>query len=179
VRRLIFAAALLAATAAAASAPASADPAAPSLEHYLSSMSWPVRASVLRARSATAAIDGWLNIGDPPFLGEIAANCRNLRAVESRGQLLQITAPPHLQPSHLRLIRAYSQAREGCRQARLTALAVRAGRRTAAAGRTRLQLLARTTLRPFPTAVGVWRSAVLDELAAVGAPSPVWLTELR
>src|SRR4051812_34177911 len=62
---------LTAALAGAISAPGAGDPEAAALRHYLSSMSWPVRASVLRAGSVSSAIDGWITAGDPPFLGEI------------------------------------------------------------------------------------------------------------
>src|SRR5256885_14115004 len=70
-----------------------ADPEAGSLRTYLSSMSWPVRASLARAESVSSAIDGFIDPGDPPYLGGIAASCRKLRAVEARGRLLRINPP--------------------------------------------------------------------------------------
>ena len=165
-----------------------------SLQQYLSSMSWPVRASILRARSVSDRIDGWIADGDPPFLGGIAASCRSLRAVEARGRLLRIDPPQQLGSSHARLMRAYSAARAGCRQARLEALAARAAlsrafrtqsatdrqasdRETLAAC-TQLRRFAGTTLLAFGRAVATWRSAALSEAQAHGAAAS-WLQELR
>jgi hypothetical protein len=165
-----------------------------SLHGYFSSMSWPVRASALRAYSASSAIEGWVTVGDPPFLGGIAARCLNLLAVESRGRLLQIDAPPGLRVGHGRLVRAYSQARSGCWEARFHALAVRAASnrfyrsrsaadrrawdRAASVARRELRLH-QTTLRSFVRAVFAWRLAALAEAKAAGLPAPVWLTALR
>jgi hypothetical protein len=72
-----------------------------------------MRASVLRVRTLTGAVDGWLAHGDRAYLGEIAQYCRNLRAVESRARVLGIIAPPDLRTSHGLLVRAYSAARDG------------------------------------------------------------------
>jgi hypothetical protein len=183
-----------AAAIAAAPAAEAAGARATSLQRYLSSMSWPVRASVLRTSAVTTAIDGWLTIGDPPFLGGIAGNCRSFRAVESdtRGRLLQITAPPHLGESHLRLVRAYSAARAACSDVRLTALAFRAADERAfrthraadkaaadrleAAARTEFRL-GRTTLESFRRAVHAWRTAAFAEADAAGVRA-LWLSSL-
>jgi hypothetical protein len=53
------------------------------VERYLSSMSWPVRASLLRAEAVSAGIEGWLSAGDPPYLGGIAASAVVPRAERS------------------------------------------------------------------------------------------------
>lgn len=105
------------ATRAAAPVTATADREKASLQRYLSAMSWPVRASLLRARSVSSGIEGFIFPGDTPILGGIANSCRNLRAVEVRGRLLSITAPERLQSSHRTLVRTYSAAREGCKKA--------------------------------------------------------------
>jgi len=71
-------------------------------------MSWPMRASVGRSVSLRASLDGFLSVGDPPFLGGIAAACRDFRAVEARGHLLQVVPPAPLRSRHAVLVRAYS-----------------------------------------------------------------------
>src|SRR5438105_10438773 len=103
-----------------------AAPEAGSLRTYLSSMSWPVRASLARAESVGSAIGGFIDPGDPPYLGGIAASCRKLRAVEARGRLLRITPPAPLGAKHSNVAVSYAKLRAGCKTARLTALAVRA-----------------------------------------------------
>jgi hypothetical protein len=178
---------MLAALAAAGTVANGADAKPTSLQRYLSSMSWPVRASVLRARSVSQAIDGWIGHGDPPFLGQIAGRCRNLLAVESRGRLLKVSAPPSLRTSHARLVRAYRATRDGCARVRLTALATRTAiehedrnvsDRATTEARTSLLRFERTALTSFSRAVTAWRSAVLRESRASGLPLPKWLGEL-
>jgi hypothetical protein len=193
--RPVFVAALAAAmTAFAPSASARPSSEAESLQRYLSSMSWPMRASLLRANSVTDRIDSWIMADDPPGLGQIALTCRNLRAVEPRSHVLQITAPPRLAGRHARLIRAYAAARAGCAQARLTALATRtamergfttksaADKRASdyatAVARRDLGRFARGPLHSFVREVLGWRSAALAEVAALGVTPPAWLTEL-
>ena len=73
-----------------------ADPEKAVLQHYLSAMSWSVRASLGRAKAVTTAIDGFITEGDPPFIRQIARGCRTFRAVEARGRLLRITPPKRL-----------------------------------------------------------------------------------
>jgi hypothetical protein len=188
---LVLVACALASPAAAAPA-GGAKPA--SLQAYLASMSWPVRASALRTRAATSAIEGWLTQGDPPFLGGVAGNCRSFRAVEldDRGGLLQITAPPRLERSHLRIVRTYSAARAACGTVRLAALAFRAADERAfrthraadeiaadrleAVARRELRL-GRTTLESFGPAVRAWRTAASAEADAAGVRA-LWLSTL-
>jgi hypothetical protein len=137
-------------------------------------MSWPVRASLARAESVSSAIDGFIDPGDPPYLGGIAASCRKLRAVEARGRLLRITPPAHLGVKHRNVAVSYAKLRAGCKTARLTALAVRAALdrffMTGAA--------ADTTLRSFRLAVRTWRASVVQYAATLGIPPPVWVKEL-
>src|SRR2546423_7021941 len=114
-------AALLAAFATAGLAASGADARPASLQRYLSSMSWPMRASFLRARAVTDRIDGWIASGDPPGLGQVALSCRNLRAIESRAGVLAILAPTSIRRSHARLVRAHFSARSGCTRGRLAA----------------------------------------------------------
>jgi hypothetical protein len=165
-----------------------------SLLHYLSGMSWPVRASTLRSNSVGVAISGWLDPSDPPYLGQIAASCKKLRAVEARGHLLQVTPPQHLEGNHGDLSRAYSQVRAGCQAARLTALGVRAAidrsfrtrsavdkaasQRAEATARQSLARFASTTLRSFTQAVARWRLAVLRYAADLGVRPPEWVKDL-
>jgi hypothetical protein len=164
------------------------------LEHYLSEMSWPVRASVGRSASLRAALDGFLSIGDPPYLGGIAGACRNFRDVEARGRLLQVVPPAALRLPHASLVGAYSDLRARCVQARSTALGVRdAGDRFARSGKPgdkarwqRLEAAARTTLRQFErtTVAGFtdaarsWRSAVVRNAARLSVTVPAWLRTL-
>jgi hypothetical protein len=166
-----------------------------SLQRYLASMSWPVRASVLRAQSASDGIDGWFARGDPPYLGGIARDCRSLRAVERdpRGRLLKIAAPPRLRTIHLRLVRGYSAARAACGDVRTAALAFRAAderaylthRAADKAVADRAQAVARAefrrgrrTIASFMLTVRAWRSAAFAEADATGVPA-VWLVALR
>jgi len=163
------------------------------LQRYLASMSWPVRASVLRAGSTRGAIDDWLTIGDPPFLGQIAGRCGSFLAIEARGHLLEIRAPGGLEAHHDRVVGAYTLARRGCAAVRASALAVRSlGERLAvtgsaadkrawlgaeAAARTRFQQFERLTLASFTEAVRGWRVAVLRASAGSSVRS-AWLSEL-
>jgi hypothetical protein len=66
------------------------------LQQYVAAMSWPVRASVLRAQAIREALDCAVSQGDPPCWREVAGRCRGLRAVEERWLLLRIAAPPAL-----------------------------------------------------------------------------------
>jgi hypothetical protein len=193
VRPLVIVAAAAAFVAAPSPAVAGSKPA--SLQRYLSSMSWPVRASGSRALTLLSGIDGWFSVGDPPYLGQIARGCRSLRAVEAdpRGELLKITAPPRLRAIHLRLVAAYSQARVGCTKARTAALAARssgeryfltksvedrrAWNRATAAARRELRLQ-RGRLESFVQAVRAWRSVAFGEADASGVRA-VWLGTLR
>jgi hypothetical protein len=175
-----------------AAAPAvTLDPEKAALQHYLSAMSWPVRASLGRAKALTTAIDGFINAGDPPFLGQIARGCRNFRAVEARGRLLRITPPTRLNANHRRLVSAYSKLRAGCRGARRTTLALAAAierfytthspadkaalQRADSAAHSLLPQFKRRGLQPFVRAVRTWRSAALRHLASLGVPAPPWL----
>lgn len=195
-KRLMIIATLAAAAATAVGSPATgaSHSEADSLRVYLSSMSWPMRASVGRVQGVTAAIDGVITAGDPPFTRGVAARCRNLRAVEARGRLLHIRAPAQLQPSHLRLSHAYSGMRAGCKEARLRALAVAAAldrygrtrdagdkavwQRAEAAARPPLQRFALKTLTSFTQAVRAWRWAVFRYAANLGVQTPDWVREL-
>jgi hypothetical protein len=157
-------------------------------------MSWPVRASLFRARELARWADQWLVYGDPPFLGGIAERCNHLHEVEPRGRILQITPPSRLSAAHARLADAYSTARAACVQARRRALAARTAldhyynTRSAAdlqtsdhalaVARRDISALAHVTLRSFSRRVSAWRWAVLAELAALGMPPPSWLDEL-
>jgi hypothetical protein len=173
-----------------------ATPEPASLQKYLASMSWPVRTAVLRVEAETAWINGWIAIGDPPFLGGIAGRCRHLRAIETdaRGGLLLVSAPARLQRAHLQLSRGYSKVRAECLEARRTALALRtamdrafvsgsaddelASRRAEASARQSLHRFVRTTLRSFIQTVHTWRLAVLRDVASLGVAPPKWLQEL-
>jgi hypothetical protein len=185
---------LVAAPATTGSVANGADARPTSLQRSLSSMSWPLRASVLRVCTLTGAVDDWLAHGDWPYLGEIAQYCRNLRAVESWARVLGIIAPRDLRTSHGLLVRAYSAARDGCLQVRLSALATRdaidrafrtesdadqrPSNRATASARAEFRQFERKALRSFGRAVTAWRSAVLRGLKASGLPPPRWLGEL-
>src|SRR3954447_26803022 len=174
---------------------AAADPQVGSLRMYLSSMSWPVRASLARAVSVGWDIDGFISPGDPPFLRMVAGNCRNLRDVEARGRLLRLIAPPQLAANHHSLSASYSTLRARCKEARLTALAVGAARdrfdrtgavadkaawqRADAAARKSLPRFSRTTLRSFTQAVHAWRASVVRYAMTLGIPPPLWVKELQ
>jgi hypothetical protein len=171
-----------------------ADPEKAVLQHYLSAMSWPVRASLGRAKAVTTAIDGFITEGDPPFIRQIARGCRNFRAVEARGRLLRITPPKRLNANHRRLVSAYSKLRAGCRGARHTALALVAAidrfytthspadkaalQRADIAAHKLLPQFKRRALEPFVRAVRTWRSAALRHAASLGVPAPRWLKDL-
>jgi hypothetical protein len=171
-----------------------ADPEKAVLQHYLSAMSWPVRASLGRAKAVTTAIDGFITEGDPPFIRQIARGCRNFRAVEARGRLLRITPPKRLNANHRRLVSAYSKLRAGCRGARHTALALVAAidrfytthspadkaalQRADIAAHRLLPQFKRRALEPFVRAVRTWRSAALRHAASLGVPAPRWLKDL-
>lgn len=195
-RRVVIIVALVAGSAFAAAAPVTgaSSTEADSLRQYLSSMAWPTRASVARAHSVNAAIDGVITAGDPPFMRGVAARCRNLRAVEARGRLLQIKPPAKLQPVHLRLSRAYSKLRAGCTEARLTALGVAAaldryGKTRSAAdkaawqqaetrARIPLRRFALKTIPSFIEAGRVWRWAVFQYAVSLRVQTPKWVREL-
>jgi len=149
-----------------------------SLQRYLASMSWPVRASILRVETLTGAIDNWVAQGDPPFLGEIAEYCKNFLAVESRGRVLATAAPQRLRTAHGGLVDAYSAARRDCVHVRLTALATRDAGRSTTAARAEFRRFQHTTLRSFSRAVTTWGSALVRELRAAGFAVPGWLLEL-
>src|SRR5262249_40497732 len=147
-----------------------------SLQTYLSSMSWPVRASAWRAHYAAEAIDRFVSPGDPPFLGQVAASCRKLGEVEARGHLPRVSPPAAPAASHRSLVRAYANAVAACKDARLKALAFRDAlerywgttkpkdkaklHRAEAAAHAALPRYARTALRPFVVSVVTWRLAV-------------------
>ena len=185
---------LLLAGALAATVAASADARAPTLEPYLSSMSWPTRAALLRTRTLIGAIDGWLAQGDPPYLGQIAEYCKHFRLVEPRGRLLAILPPPALRSSHAHLLHAYSAVRAGCRHATSTALSTReriersrppatsvaeaALRRATAVPRASLRRFRQGPLRQFEQEVAAWRRAAARELQLQGRPPPRWLDQL-
>jgi hypothetical protein len=79
----------------------------------------PLRASVLRAMSASRAVEGVLTYGDPPFLGQVRTACEKFRDVEETGRrrgfgaMLSIVSPNPLAANHARLSRAYAGARVG------------------------------------------------------------------
>jgi uncharacterized iron-regulated protein len=165
-----------------------------SLSSYLAVMSRPVRLSLLRAQAVTNAIDGFLDHGDPPFLGQITRGCQRLRGGGARGPFLRIIAPARLQVSHRRLFRAYLAARRSCERAMTTARALlRAIDRFAETGGEedkaalqRADTFARRTLpfernvlRSFIKAVRTWRSGALRYAALVGLPAPEWLKDLK
>jgi hypothetical protein len=153
------------------------------LDRYLSGMSWPLRASVLRAMSASRAIDGVVTYGDPPFLGQVAIACERFRDVEAVGArrgvgaILRIAPPAPVALNHARLSRAYAEARVGCARAQRLA---RAALRKADSAPVRVQLRAfgRITLRDFFNTVRAWRSAMLREAAAIQLQPPGWLRSL-
>jgi hypothetical protein len=165
-----------------------------SLRMYPAQMSWPARASLGRARSVENAIDGFFYPCDPPFLGQIAADCRKFREVEPRGHLLRITPPTELQARHRALAQAYAELRGACRGARLAALRLRAAidsfyrtrsaankaalRRSDTRARRLFVQLGRTGIPTFVQAVRSWRVAALGYAAARGVPAPTWLREL-
>jgi hypothetical protein len=162
-------------------------------DRYLAGMSWPLRASVLRAMSASRAIDGVLTYGDPPFLGQVITACEKFRDVEETGRrrgvgaILSIVSPKPIAASHSRLSDAYVEARVRCARAeRLAIAALKAGNRsnwtasggTTAKTRAGLREFDRITLRRFFGAVRTWRSAMLREAAALRLQPPRWLRRL-
>ena len=209
-RQLISAVVLMAALSAAAAAPvtgAASDPQEATLAKYLSSASWPVRASSLRVHTVADRINGWLARGDPPYLGGVAAACSNLLALNSdrRGNVAKLTAPAPLQTAHVRLSRAYSKVEAGCREARAVAVRARdAGERLAGEIRKKVRdrdeafaLILRDlgklpewqrarqyflqfapTLRSFSQTVARWRLAVLAYSSTLRVPPPVWVRQL-
>lgn len=166
----------------------------PSLQTYLSMMSWPMRQSVLHAQTLSDRTIDWIHGGDPPVLREIAQACRKLREVEARRGVLRVAAPEALNAKHRTMARAYSNARTGCKSIRSTALAVDAALERAAlsgnaadqsaaakaAARSRALFLEfrRTTVRRFLESVDSWRAATLRYAAAIGVPVPLWLKSL-
>jgi hypothetical protein len=190
-RRSVAAVLLAAACLAAAAAPAAGAPAEGTLLTYVSSASWPVRASALRVHTVADRIDGWLNQGDPPYLGQIAGACRNVLALRSdtRGTLAALTPPAPLQRAHVRLSRAYATVAAGCATARQLALRARDAVDHAASfrdpgtlsewqrARSYMRAFA-PTLRSFAAAVFRWRVDVLAGYSALGAPPPRWVREL-
>jgi hypothetical protein len=162
-------------------------------DRYLAGMSWPLRTSVLRAMSASRAVEGVLTYGDPPFLGQVRTACEKFRDVEETGRrrgcgaMLSIVSPNPLAANHARLSRAYAGARVGCERAeRLAVAALMAGNRSswAESGRATAPMRAglrefdRITLRRFFAAVRAWRSAMLREATALQLPPSVWLWRL-
>jgi hypothetical protein len=146
-------------------------------------------------------------MGDPPFLGEVAGACRNIMALnnDTRGTLARLRAPAPLQTTNLRLLRAYSNVRTGCTEARAVALRARdVGERLAGEIRKQvgdrdeaLDLIFRETgkmpewqrarqyfhefaptLRSFSQTVARWRSAVLAYSSTLRVQPPVWVTQL-
>jgi hypothetical protein len=170
------------------------------LAGYLSGMSWPVRAALLRAGKVSAAIHGALTAGDPPFFGGVGLNCRKLRAVEPTGRRLRIGAILKIDPVvklrrvHARLAASYSGVRVGCVHARLFALAARdaseafggtpstenkrafeAAIKTARAELSRFEA---TGLTAFRQGARQWRTAVRAYSRSLGVRSPTWLEGL-
>ena len=167
------------------------------LERYLATMSWPLRASTARAVKISDAIRGAVSPGDPPFLGQVGLYCRRFRAVEETGRILKRGAilgaipPSALRSTHGALVQTYEDARAGCVRARAVALAVhraivalvhnpsieleRARRR----GLNELVRFDRTKLEAFKQAVRAWREAVLRYAPTVGVAPPDWLAGLR
>ena len=205
-RLLISAVVLAVSAAAAAPVTGASDTQEATLAKYLSSASWTVRAASLRTNTVAEGLT-WLDIGDPPYLGGIAGACRNVMALsnDTRGTLARLDAPAQLQTRHLRLLRAYSNVRAGCTEARAVALRARdAGDRRA--GEIRKQVNDRDaafglilrdipklpewqrarqyfhqfspTLRSFSQTVARWRSAVLAYSSTLRVPPPVWVSQL-
>jgi hypothetical protein len=148
------------------------------LERYLASMSWPMRGSVLRARTLSNAIDDWIAHGEPPYLGGIAENCKHFLAVEPRGRVLAVVAPARLGRAHGALVQAYSAVRAACTRVRRTAVATRDAGRSPTAARAEFRRFQRTTLQSFSRAVAAWGTAFVRELRAAGLAVPGWLIEL-
>jgi hypothetical protein len=192
---------------AAAPVPGASEPQEATLAKYLSSASWPVRASSLRVNTVSDRIDFFFGPGDTPVLGEIAGACRNVVAMrlDSRGNLASLTAPAPLQVAQVRLSRAYSKVEAGCKEARALALRARdAGERLALDIRRRVsdrvaafdrilrelgkmpesqrlgQYLGQfaPTLRSFSQTIAQWRSAVLAYSSTLRVPPPVWVRQL-
>jgi hypothetical protein len=207
--RLSSAVVLTAALSAVAASPVTeaSDPQVATLTKYLSSASWPVRASSLRVHTVADRINGWLVQGDPPYLGGIAVACRNVRALESdrRGNLAKLTAPAPLQTAGARLSRAYSKVEAGCTEARALALRARdAGDRLAREIRKQVpdrlaafDLILRKLgkmpewqraqqylhqfapmLQSFSKTVTGWRLAVLAYSSTLRVTPPAWVRQL-
>jgi hypothetical protein len=148
---------------------------------YLAGMSWPLRASLLRAESVSRAIDGVVVYGDPPFLEQVITACEKFRDVEETGPrrgvgaILSIVSPKPVAARHERLSHAYAEARVGCARAeRLAATA----RKTGVPVRAELRQFDRITLQRFFAVVRAWRSAMLREATALQLPPPRWLQRL-
>ena len=152
------------------------------LAKYLSSASWPVRASSMRVHTVADRINLWLAHGDPPYLGEIAAACSNVLALNSdrRGNLAKLTAPAPLQAAHVRLSRAHSKVEAGCTKARAIAVRARDAADSLAGERARQYFHQfAPTLRSFSQTVARWRSAVLAYASTLRVSPPAWLRQLR
>jgi hypothetical protein len=166
---------------------------------YVSGMSWPVQASTLRAHKVHEAVEGFSVAGDPPFLGQVAANCRSFRAVEATGHnrkigaILRTTPVSALETVHRRLADTYTAARVGCVHTRSVALAARDAAnafalrpsaktemtrdRTAATARAELPRFD-GVLCSFNKAARAWRAAVVRHARTVGITRPVWMDRL-
>jgi hypothetical protein len=160
---------------------------------YLAGMSWPLRASLLRSKSVSRAIDGVVVYGDPPFFGQIITACEKFREVEETGPrrgvgaILSTVPPKPVAANHAQLSDAYSKARVGCSRAeRLAVAALKAGNRSnwsasedaTAPMRAELREFNKITLRRLFAVARLWGSAMLREATALQLPPPQWLTLL-
>jgi hypothetical protein len=165
-----------------------------SLRSYFSSISRPLRLSLLWAVAVTNSIDGFLDHNDPPFLGQIARGCQRFRGAEVYRPFLRITAPSRLKVAHRGLLRAYVATRRSCERTSTTARTLAAaidrfsatGSAEDKAALQRADAFARRTLPfeknmlgSFTKAVWIWRSAALRYAALVGAPVPEWLRDMK
>jgi hypothetical protein len=195
---LLAAVAVVISAVAAASVGAAGDPRGAELTRYLSTASWPVRASTLRVESLADLLAFVIPLADPdgPALRGIPGRCSNVEALDTdeRGTLARVVGPVRLQPQHARLSRGYAKVRAACKQAvplvrawftsgerffrTQSPVDERASKRAEAAARTELRRLA-PTLRSFVESVAAWRSEVLRYAATLGVQPPAWVRELR
>jgi hypothetical protein len=179
--RLFATAALVASLLSTPAAPAS-DGQSASLDTYLASISWPVRLSVQRVNRVRTLIDGWIAQGDPPYLGEIAQECRKVRSLRA-GTFAAIVPPAELRTFHGRLASAFVRAHARCKTVRRLALAARDEVRgpndppsaTLIRARHELRRFVDTTLEGFDLEVHAWRMAVLHYASTHALSAPEWV----
>lgn len=165
------------------------------LGSYLAKSRATVPAAKARVATVTSRIDelaaaeeGWL-----PLAVALAASCRKVAGYDGDGRLLVMLVPASLRARHLGLARAYSAARDGCRDLDPTlGMAIAAMRRSivtrnpddALAAVDAIQVAigdARAfgrRLRSWSKSVSAWRFSVLQQAAAAQTAVPGWVRAL-